>query len=80
MRAKIYRFSFDVLKIMLSPGVHKQGNYDVVDDGLPPDAELVNVQYTWPYGGVDLLIRSKTFPEVPKGEVIPVVGPSIRPL
>ena len=75
--AKVRRLqiSTELLFDLFRAGAHA-GGYTVTQDGIPEDAELVNVQHAWP-NTVELLIRSETF------EPVPLVGqeiPCIRPL
>ena len=72
----------ELLFQMFAAGEHK-GGYSVIQDAVPSDARIVNVRASvylgWP-AAIEILIQSKSFSEVPEGDVIPELMPVIQML
>jgi hypothetical protein len=75
MKYKRVVISPDLLLMLFTPGFHAAG-YAVTKDGIPGDAELLNVHHCWP-NKIERLIKSETFDAVKCGDEIPLCIPEI---
>ena len=75
MKYKVLRISFELFKSFFGDGTTTRRF--MVENGIPPDAELLQVQNIQ-VGSVDLIIRSETFPPVPGGEPLPFLTVTIK--
>ena len=67
--------SADLLFRMFEDGPHRA--YTVIDQAIPADAQLVSVRRGWP-DVIELLMSSETFEEVPLGQEIHLLTPTVR--
>jgi hypothetical protein len=77
MRYKRLKISPEFFLSLFTEGMHPQRAYTVIADAVPADAKLVHVRMSWP-NDLEMLISSETFPEVKKGEEIPLMTPTMR--
>lgn len=75
---KIFQIDADLLFAMFRQGVHPE--FEVVDNGIPDDAELVNVRVSFDGCRLELCVRSDYFPEVPEGHALSNYSPVCKRL
>lgn len=73
-RLKRLIVTWELARNFIVTGQHER-RYNVFD-GVPPDAELVNVRHAWPHC-IELLLVSDAFEEVKEGEEIPLLHPFV---
>lgn len=64
--------SFELLRDLFTAGAHPRHAYRVIQNAIPEDAALVNVQHACP-NLVELLLWSESFEEVKPDHTIPVL-------
>ena len=74
-RLKRLIVSWDLARDFIVAGQHDL-RYRVID-GVPNDAELVNVRRAWP-NCIELLLASASFDELKEGEEIPPITPTFE--
>lgn len=76
-RCKVLPISPSIMASLFGPGLHR---YEVLENGLAPDARVVAVHYNpFTRGPIRLLIASESFDEVPEWEEWPEFDVTIRP-
>jgi len=77
MRYKRFKISPELFFSLFTAGPHPERAYSVIADPIPADAKLVHIRNSWP-NDIEILISSATFPELKKGEEIPLLMPTLR--
>lgn len=67
---RILRITDTMLKSMLAPGSHAQG-YEVVQDGVPLDSQIVDIIHYPTTGQIGIKIASEEFEGPADGELVP---------
>lgn len=70
-RLKRLLVSFELLREFLVAGDHAH-RYSILENAVPGDAILLNVQHAWP-NCVELVLYSPSFDEVTDGDIIPML-------
>ena len=71
MKYKRFQISPELFLALFVEGPHPA--YSVIKDAMPADAKLVHVRMAWP-NYLEMLISSESFPELKKGEEIPLMA------
>ena len=79
MKYKRLQISTELFLSWFTAGKHLEHAYEVTADPLPSDVRLVHVRHAWP-DLIELLLSSETFPEIKRGEEIPLIVPILTTL
>lgn len=77
MKAKRVRITLELLLCWFMPGAM---HYEVLEDEVPIDAKIVDVDLNRDHTEIELTITSDQFEEVKDGQVIPELKPILRDL
>lgn len=56
---------------------HRNAGYEVIADGLPNDASIIDARIDWDRRGIVLIIQSDSFDELHEGELVPLLAPPV---
>ncbi len=77
MGKRILIISKQLVMEILKPG---ERHYEIINDGLPADTEIVNVMLTFPQNDLALKLQSSEWPEIPDGHPIPYLDTRLKSL